>query len=121
MRKLIVLLSVTCVALFVSSAPANAGSVTIHEVTPHGTVDGTVCLIPCSVTFNGTITTPDAQIYSLAANGAAAGSWPNVTVSGHVTVSQGSTTVETVTVTGTGPNLIVAATDFLNKTITLVP
>jgi hypothetical protein len=120
MRKLIALLSITCLALVLSVAPAKAGSMAIYETTPHGTVVGTLTVTPGNVSFNGTVTTAAGQAYTVAANGTTSGTYPNVSVSGNVTVSQGSTVVEAVTVTGTGPNWVIAAVGFINKTISLV-
>jgi hypothetical protein len=122
MRKLIALLSITCLALVLSVASANAGSMAIHETTPQGTtVVGTLTVTPGNVSLNATVTTAAGQSYTVVANGTTSGTWPNVSVSGNVTVSQGSTVVQTVTVTGTGPNWVVAAVGFINKTISLVP
>jgi hypothetical protein len=121
MRKLIALLSVTCLALFLSAAPAKAGTLPIHETTPQGTVDGTLTVTPGNVAFNATVTTAAGQTYTVVANGTVSGTYPNVSVSGNVTVSQGGTVVQTVTVTGTGPNWLIAAAGFINKSITLAP
>ena len=121
MRKLIALLSVACLALVLGTASAKASSFPIHEASQYGTVDGQVSLTPGNVWLNCTVTTAAGQIYTVVASGSAAGTYPNVTVSGLVTVSQGSTVVETVNVTGSGQNVIIAAVGFINKTLTLVP
>ena len=122
MRKLITsLLSVTCLTFALSATPAKAGCITLNEQSPSGSITGQICLTSTSVQLNEVtiFNARTGKTYTLNGSGTISGTWGHYTVSGSVTISDGTNT-ETVNVTSSGSNLMVAATGFINKTVTLM-
>ena len=121
MRKLISLLSASCLALALSALPAKAGCTTINDATPYGPVDGQVCLAHNNLSFNGTVTNLAGQVYTVVAHGTVSGKAPKVTLDGTVTVSQDGTVIAHVTINDTATTKIGAAEKSLEKLLKKVP
>ncbi len=121
MRKLIIsLLTVTGLLLALGGTPAKAGCVTLNEQSAQGSVTGQVCLTSTSLTLTDVevFDAASGKTYTINGSGTITGTWGNYTISGEVTITDGTNT-ETITVTTSGSNLIIAATGFINRTITI--
>ena len=121
MRKLICLLSASCLLLALSAVPAKAGCTTINDATPYGKVDGQVCVAHNNVSFNGTITNLAGQVYTVVAHGTISGKAPKVTLDGKVTVYRDGAIIAHVTIEDTAPTELGAAEKFLEKLLKKVP
>jgi hypothetical protein len=121
MRKLIVsLLTATSLLVAFGSATANAGCITLNEQSSAGVLTGQVCLTSSSVNLDNVVIMVAAtgKTYTINGSGTAYGTLGNITVSGSVTITDGTNT-ETINISSSGPNLIIAATGFIDKTITI--
>jgi hypothetical protein len=121
MRKLIVtLLTATSLLVAFGGATAHAGCITLNEQSSAGSLTGQVCLTSSSVSLDNVVLMDAAtgKTYTINGTGTISGTRFNYTVTGTVTITDGTNT-ETINISTSGPNLIIAATGFINRTITI--
>jgi hypothetical protein len=121
MRKLVVtLLTVASLLVAFGATNANAGCVTLNEQSSAGSLTGQVCVTSTNVSLNNVVLAVAAtgKTYTINGSGTVSGTLGNVTVTGNVTITDGTNT-ETVNISTSGYNLIIAATGFINRTITI--
>jgi hypothetical protein len=121
MRKLIItLLTITSLTLAFGGATANAGCVTLNEQSSAGSLTGQVCITSSSVSLDNVVLMVAAtgKTYTINGTGTVSGTVGHYTVTGTVTITDG-TNSETINISTSGSNLIIAATGFINRTITI--
>jgi hypothetical protein len=121
MRKLIVtLLTATSLLVAFGGATANAGCITLNEHSSAGSLTGQICVTSLSVSLDNVVLMVAAtgKTYTINGSGTVSGTPGNITVSGTVTITDGTNT-ETINISTSGPNLIIAATGFINRTFTI--
>jgi hypothetical protein len=121
MRKLIVtLVAATSLLVAFGGTTAKAGCVTLNEQSNEGSLTGTVCLTGSSLSLTNVelMVAATGKTYTINGTATVSGTWGHVTVTGNVTITDGTNT-ENVNISTSGPNLIIAATGFINRTITI--
>ncbi len=126
MRKILSILSITCLLLAVGVVPAKATTYNYPvSFTYNGdTVQGTFTLDTTakSVSFTGTVKTAAGQTYDILAEGDITGQPPRLTLSGSIVVSLPDGTVVTeITINQTASTYWAAIDDFLLKLLGALP
>jgi hypothetical protein len=125
MRKLLSILSVTCILLALGAVQAKATTYTDPvSFTYNGdTVQGVFTLDTTakSLSFVGTVTTAAGQTYDIVAEGDITGQAPRLTLSGSITISQGGVVIQQITINQTASNQWAAIDDFILKLLASIP
>lgn len=125
MRKLLCILSATCLLLALGVVQAKATTYTndVSFTFKGETVKGTFTLDTTakSLSFDGSVTTPAGQTYDVLAEGDITGQAPRLTLSGSITISQGGTIVKQITINQTASNEWTAIDDFILKLLASFP
>jgi hypothetical protein len=125
MRKLISILSATCLLLALSVTQAKATTYTdpVSFTFNGDTVQGVFTLDTTakSLSFDGTVTTAAGQTYDIVAEGDITGQAPRLTLSGSITISQGGVIIKQITINQTASSEWAAIDDFLMKLLAALP
>ena len=125
MRKLLSILSASCLLLALGVVQAKATTYTNDvSFTFNGdTVQGAFTLDTTakSLSFDGTVTTAAGQTYDVVAEGDITGQAPRVTLSGSITISQGGVVIKQITINQTASNEWAAIDDFILKLLASFP
>ena len=125
MRKLISILSATCLLLALSVTQAKATTYTdpVSFTFNGDTVQGVFTLDTTakSLSFVGTVTTAAGQTYDIVAEGDITGQAPRLTLSGSITISQGGVIIKQITINQTASSEWAAIDDFLMKLLAALP
>jgi hypothetical protein len=126
MRKLLSILTATCLLLALGVAQAKATTYTdpVSFTFNGDTVQGVFTLDTTakSLSFDGTVTTAAGQTYDVVAEGNITGQAPRLTLSGSITVSlPDGTIVKQITINQTASTEWAAIDDFLVKLLAALP
>jgi hypothetical protein len=126
MRKLLSIVSITCLLLGVGVLPAKATTYTYPvSFTYNGdSVQGTFTLDTTakSLSFTGTVTTAAGKTYDVMAEGDITGQAPRLTLSGSITISLPDGTIVTqITINQTASTYWAAIDDFVMKLLAALP
>jgi len=118
MRKLIGLISGTCLALALTALPANATCYSLNgqSIPGIGAVTGQVCLTSTSASLLAAVTTA-AGTFDVVANGAIRGT----TLTGTVVIYKNGVVVERKTFKVSSPVSYLTALEFFDKALALIP
>jgi len=125
MRKLLSILSTTCLLLALGMVQAKA-TIYTNDVsfTFNGDkVQGTFTLDTTakSLSFDGSVTTAAGQTYDILAEGDITGQAPRVTLSGSITISQGGVVIKQITINQTANSDWAAIDEFIIKLLQAFP
>ncbi len=122
MRKILSILSATCLLLALGVGQARATCYTIPPTQLYNgyTIAGEFCLDQNGLSFTGTATKA-GQTYDIVAVGNITGRPPRLTLSGTITVSQGGTIIKQITINQTAINDWAAIEAFLQKLLGALP
>ncbi len=126
MRKLISILSATCLLLAMGLLQTQAATYTynIPPTTYNGyTIQGifSLDLTANQLMFVGTATSAAGETYDIVAEGDITGQAPRLTLSGSITVSQGDTIIKQVTINQTASSEWAAIQAFIQKLLAALP
>jgi len=125
MRKLISILSATCLLLVLGVVQAKATTYTNDvSFTFNGdTVKGTFTLDTTakSLSFDGTVTTAAGVTYDIVAEGDITGQAPRLTLAGSITISQNGVIIKQITINQTASTEWAAIDDFIIKLLESFP
>jgi hypothetical protein len=125
MRKLLSILSATCLLLALGMVQAKATTYTnaVSFKFNGDTVQGTFTLDTTakSLSFDGSVTTAAGQTYEIMAEGDISGQAPRITLSGSITISQNGTIIKQITINQTASSEWAAIDDFIIKLLQSFP